>query len=141
MDERSSGTIAVTVVPLDNGGYVCEITPCLAAQSGTTKAFHGQTANHAIANALEDLARTLRVEVEAGQNVDWDAVDRSPSGKVIDKRFHVILHYERVVEDESKFQAMHNTLLGNTVVENGELTIIQVNPDFPELAWRSRSES
>ena len=36
------------------------------------------------------------------------------------------------------FEAMTNTLLGNTVVENAELTIIQVDPDFPKLAWKSR---
>jgi hypothetical protein len=50
----------------------------------------------------------------------------------------VILHYERLVEDESKFDAAHNTLLGNTVVENAELTIIQVDPDLPKLAWKGR---
>ena len=138
MRERTSGTIAVIVIPQANGRYVCEATPTLAGGTGKTKAFHGQTANHAIANALEDLARALRAKVEAGQNVDWDAVDRSPSGEVIGKRFHVILHYERLVEDESKFEAMHNTLLGNTVVENAELTIIQVDPDLPKLAWKSR---
>ena len=105
MDERSSGTIAVLVIPQANGRYRCEVTPTLAGETGATKAFHGQTANHAVANALEDLARSLRAGVEAGQNVDWDAVDRSPSEEVIDKRFHVILHYERLVKDESKFRS------------------------------------
>src|SRR5438105_2701602 len=103
MGRRSSGSIAVVVVPQANGRYICEATSTLQGATRATKAFHGQTANHAIANALEDLARALRAEVEAGQNVDWDAVDRSPSGRVIDKRFHVILHYERLVEDESRF--------------------------------------
>jgi len=41
------------------------------------------------------------------------------------------LHYERVAEEESKFEAMHNTLLGNTVVENAEISIIQVDPELP----------
>lgn len=140
MDKRNSGTIAVVVIPQVGGRYVCEVTPSLAGGTGPTKAFHGQTANHAIANALEDLARALRAEVEAGQKIDWDAVDRSTSGEVIDKRFHVILHYEQLVEDESKFEAAHNTLLGNTVVENAELTIIQVDQDLPKLAWKSRFE-
>jgi len=58
-------------------------------------------------------------------------VDRSTSGKGIDKRFHVILHYERVAEEESKFEALENTLMGNTVVENAEISIIQVDPDLP----------
>jgi trehalose-6-phosphatase len=139
MDELSSGTIAFTVIPQANGRCVGRLTSTLAGGNGAGKAFHGQTANHAIANALENLARALRMEVEAGQSLDWDAVDRSPSGKVIDKHFHVILHYERLVEDESKFDAMQNTQLGNTVVENAELTIIQVDPDIPKLAWKRRS--
>lgn len=140
MSEMSSGTIAITVILQANGRYVCEVRPSPEIGDGTTKRLRGQTANHAIANALETLARALRAEAEAGQNVDWDAVDRSPSGTVNDKRFHVILHYERLVEEKSKFEAMHNTLLGNTVVENAEITIIQVDPDFPKLAWKSRFE-
>ena len=36
------------------------------------------------------------------------------------------------------FEALHSTLLGNTVVENAEVTIIQVDPDFPKLAWKRR---
>ena len=80
------------------------------------------------------------MEAEAEQRLDWEAVDRSASGKAIDKRFHVILHYERVAEEESKFEAMTNTLLGNTVVENAEVTIIQVDPGFPKLAWKRRRE-
>ena len=66
-----------------------------------------------VRRAEENLARTFRMEAEAEQNIDWDAVDRSPSGKVDEKRFHVILHYERVAEEESKFEAMVNTQMGN----------------------------
>jgi hypothetical protein len=95
MDDTSSGNITFIVIPQANGRYDCKLKSPLAGETGATKPYQGQTANHAIANALEDLARALRVEVEAGQNADWDAVDRSPSGKVIDKHFHVILHYER----------------------------------------------
>jgi hypothetical protein len=137
-DKEISGSIAVAVIRQANGRFICKVTPTLPGGSSKTKAFHGQTANHAIANALEDLARALRAEVEAEQQVDWDAVDRSPSGEVIEKRFHVILHYERLVEDESKFEALHNTILGNTVVENAEVTIIQVDPKSPNLAWKNR---
>jgi hypothetical protein len=71
------------------------------------------------------------MEAEAEQQVDWEAVDRSPSGKVNEKRFHVILHYERVAEEESKFDATLNTQLGNTVVENAEIVLIQVDPALP----------
>lgn len=48
-----------------------------------------------------------------------------------EKRFHVILHYERVTEDESKFEALLNTQLGNTVIENAEITIIELDPTLP----------
>jgi phosphoribosylformylglycinamidine (FGAM) synthase PurS component len=80
------------------------------------------------------------MEAEAEQNIDWEAVDRSPSGKVNEKRFHVILHYEHVTEDESKFDAMQNTLLGNTVIENAEVSIIQVAPDLPIEPLERRDE-
>src|SRR5712692_3394335 len=127
----NSGNIAITVIPQANGRYICEVTPSLEGRTGPTKRFHGQNPKHAIAIALENLARTFRMEAEAEQNIDWEAVDRSPSGGVNEKRFHVILHYERVAQEESKFEAMVNTQMGNTVVENAEITIIQVDPDLP----------
>lgn len=137
-----SGSIAITVVPQTNGRYVCEATPTLEGQTRPSKKFHGQTRNHAIAIALENLARAFRLEAEAEQKVDWDAVDRTASGEAIEKRFHVILHYERVAEEESKFEAMHNTLLGNTVVENADIAIIEVDPDLPiEPLARGRKHS
>ena len=54
----------------------------------------------------------------------------SDSGEPIEKRYHVILHYERIAKDESKFEAMHNTMLGNTVVENAKISIIEIDPDI-----------
>ena len=54
----------------------------------------------------------------------------SDSGEPIEKRYHVILHYERIAKDESKFEAMHNTMLGNTVVENAKISIIEIEPDI-----------
>ena len=80
---------------------------------------------------LAHLAHTFRIEAEAEQKIDWEAVDRSPSGKVNEKRFQVLLHSERVAEEESKFEAMVNTQMGKTVVENAEIAIIQVDPDLP----------
>src|SRR5437016_1030914 len=124
MGEVCSGTIAITVVAKASGRYVCEARLSGEIGHATTKSFHGQTANHAMANALENLACVLRNEAEAGQHVSWEAVDRSPAGTAKNKRFHVILHYERLADEESKFDALHNTLLGNVVVENAEITII-----------------
>lgn len=126
-----SGNIAITVMPQPSGGYTCEMTSTLEGQAGATKRFNGQNANHAIAICLENLAHKFRMEAEAEQSIDWEAVDRSPSGIVIEKRFHVILHYEDVTEDESKFEAMHGTLLGNTVIENAGVSVIQIDPDLP----------
>jgi hypothetical protein len=140
MGEVISGTIAFTTIPRANGRFVCELTPSPAIGVSTRRRFYGQTGRHAIANALECLARALRVNVEAEQNVDWDATEQSASGEPEDKCFHVILHYERLVDEESKFEAMHNTLLGNTVVENAAMTIIQVDSNFPTLAWKSPSK-
>lgn len=127
----NSGNIAINVILQADDRYVCEVTPSLEGETGPTKRFHGQNPKHAIAIALENLAHAFRKEAEAEQNVEWEAVDRSPSGKAIDKRFHVILHYERVAEVESKFEAIVNTQMGNTVVENAEISIIQVDPDLP----------
>jgi hypothetical protein len=126
-----SGNIAVTIIPQADGRYLCEVTPSLQGRTGPTTSYHGQSPKHAVAIALEHLARKFRMEAEAEQQIDWEAVDRSPSGTVNERRFHVILHYERVAEEETKFDAMHNTLLGNTVVENAEISIIQVDPEVP----------
>lgn len=138
MSRITSGSIAINVMPQATGGWVCEMTSSLALRNGPTKSFHGQTPNHAIALGLENLARAFRTEAEAEQNIDSEAVDRSASGEVINKRFHVILHYECVVEEESKFEAMTNTLLGNAVIETAEVGIIQVDPDLPSPEWRRR---
>jgi phosphoribosylformylglycinamidine (FGAM) synthase PurS component len=118
-------------LPLANGRYSCELKPSLEGQTGPKQITQGQNRNHALAIALEKLAFALRTQAEAEQEIDWDAVDRSASGKVLDKRFHVIVHYERVAAAESKFEAMHDTLLGNTVVENAEIAILQVDADLP----------
>lgn len=126
-----SGTIALTVKLQPDGHSVCEMTTSWEGRIGSTERYHGQSPKHAIAVALDNLARAFRREAEAEQQIDCDAVNRSSAGKVIDKRFHVILHYERVTDDASKFEAMHNTLLGNTVIENAEVSIIQVDPDVP----------
>lgn len=139
MSEANVGSIGVTLLPQATGGWVCEATVSLAEREVPTKRFHGQTSNHAIAIALEDLARVFRTEAEAEQNVDWDAVQRSASDEVVDRRFHVILHYECVAEEQSKFDALHNTLLGNTVIEGADIAIIEVVADVPIPKWKSRN--
>ena len=68
---------------------------------------------------------------EERQNIDWDAVERSESGEPIEKQYHVMLHYEHITTAESKFEAMHNTIIGNTVVENAKITVIEVANELP----------
>ncbi|WP_416669403.1 hypothetical protein [Egbenema bharatensis] len=43
----------------------------------------------------------------------------------------MILHYERIAEDELKFEVMHNTIVGNTGVENDKITMIEMDSDLP----------
>ena len=77
------------------------------------------------------MAASYREQVETQQNLDWDAVTRTETGEPIEKRYHIILHYERVAEEESKFDAAHNTRMGNTVVENADITVIEIDSDLP----------
>jgi phosphoribosylformylglycinamidine (FGAM) synthase PurS component len=42
-----------------------------------------------------------------------------------------MLHYEDTITAESQFEAMHNTIIGNTVVENAKITVIEIAPDLP----------
>jgi len=132
-----TGTISITVLPQNNGQYVCEITSSLSVGEASPKEtrtkdctrFYGQTKEHAIAIALESLADEYRQKVEEEQNIDSLAVERADSGEPIQKHYHVILHYEEIAEAESKFDARHNTLLGNTVVENALISVIEISPD------------
>jgi hypothetical protein len=43
----------------------------------------------------------------------------------------VILHYECLGRAESKFEAMQDTLMGNTVVENAKVTLIEIDAKLP----------
>ncbi|BCL39736.1 hypothetical protein NSMS1_61830 (plasmid) [Nostoc sp. MS1] len=43
----------------------------------------------------------------------------------------VILHYERIRKAESKFDALQDTLLGNAVVENAKVNLIEIDNDLP----------
>jgi hypothetical protein len=126
-----SGTIAITVFPQGNGQYFCELSSSLGGASESKIGCHGQTQDHAIAIALEQLADEYRNKVEEGQGLEALAVERSESGEIINKHYHVILHYERIAEDESMFEATHNTIMGNTVVENAKITVVEIDPDLP----------
>jgi hypothetical protein len=128
--DRMTGTISITVLPQENGQYVCSLSSSLSDRMRDDTRFYGQTKEHAIAIALENLADQYRQIAQKSQDRDWLAVERSDSGDPIEKRYHVILHYERIAEAESKFEAMQDTMMGNTVVENANLSVIEIAPDL-----------
>ncbi|MGH2412678.1 MAG: hypothetical protein ACRDEA_03070 [Microcystaceae cyanobacterium] len=130
-DEPITGTIALTVQPQDNGQYLCHLSPSLGDSSPEPIRCYGQTPEHALAIALEKLADDYRSLAEERQNIDGDAVERSETGEPMVKHYHVILHYERMAEAESKFESMHDTIMGNTVVEKAKITVIEIEPDLP----------
>jgi hypothetical protein len=57
-------------------------------------------------------------------------VELSDSGEPIEQLYHVILHYEEIIEAECKFDAAHNIRMGNTVVENAKIAVIEISPDL-----------
>ncbi|HAJ63452.1 MAG TPA: hypothetical protein DCP31_32980 [Cyanobacteria bacterium UBA8543] len=128
--DQITGTISITVLPQDNGQYVCQISPSLSDRSNNCTRFYGQTKEHAFANALEQLANDYRQIAEESQDIDSLAVELSDSGTPIEKHYHVILHYENIASSESKFEAIHETILGNTVVENALICAIEISPDL-----------
>lgn len=126
--ERTAGTIAIDVCAQSNGQYLCQISSSLSDRPDDTMNFYGQTKEHAI--ALEHLADEYREKAEESQNIDSLAVEISDSGEPINKYYHVIVHYEEISEAESKFEAVHNTMIGNTIVENARIAAIEIAPDI-----------
>jgi phosphoribosylformylglycinamidine (FGAM) synthase PurS component len=63
--------------------------------------------------------------------MDMLNVERSADGEAIRKLYHVTLHFECTIDAESKFEAMQDTIMGNTVVENGKITLIEVDQSLP----------
>lgn len=122
----STGNISITTSIDTDGRHVCELSLTLD-DARETICCEGQSADHAIAIALEQLASQYRQSAEAQQNIGWDDVEKSADGETTAKHFHVILHYERRAEDISKFEAMHNTIIGNTVVENAQISVIEID--------------
>jgi hypothetical protein len=51
------------------------------------------------------------------------------------------VHFEQVVEEDSKFDAVADAQLGNTIVENAEIAVIQVAPGLPKPAWKRSAAS
>ena len=129
--DQMTGTISITVLPQTNEQCVCQLSLSLSDGDREDIRCYGQTQSHAIAIALEQLASEYRQMAEERQNIDWDAVERSESGEPIEKQYHVMLHYENIITAESKFEAMHNTIIGNTVVENAKITVIEVANELP----------
>ncbi|MEH2411449.1 hypothetical protein [Nostoc sp.] len=125
-----TGTITINVEADENGQYVCKVSSSVDQPRDEIRCC-GQTREHAIAIALEQLASEYRQIAESGQNKDWLVVERSESGEPIQKHYHVILHYEQIGKAESKFEAMQDTLMGNTVVENAKVTLIEIDANLP----------
>jgi hypothetical protein len=123
--------ITIAIQHQDNGHVLCELLPTHNNQAGEAVRCYGQTPEHAIACALEQLAEQYRKIAEAQQNPDWYTVEQSASGEPIEKQYHVMLHYESTITALSKFEAMHDTMMGNTVVENAKTTVIEISPDLP----------
>ena len=126
------GNIAISITPQSTGQYCCELASTLTDSPIVPQTSHGQSADHAIAIALEQLAQAYRERAEEQQNLLLDTVERSSSGEIIEREYHIIVHFEHIITDESKFEAFHNTIVGNLVVENAQISVIQINSDLPE---------
>ncbi len=125
-----TSTITMNVHTNDQGQFVCQMSSVLDPPRADTTCY-GQTAEHAIAITLEQLASSYREMVELEQNRDLDAVEFSETGKPIKKRYHIVLHYENIRETKSKFHALEETILGNSVIEDGTISLIEINKNLP----------
>jgi hypothetical protein len=119
MSQSDSLTInlALKVEGNENQAFVCQIDSN-ASDIPLSSVSEGQTPEHAIAIALEQLADHYRNIAEPNE-LTSEARQK--------KRYHVILHYERVMTEDSKFEALHNILMGNTVVENAKRWAIEID--------------
>lgn len=126
-----SENLSITVNLENDSYYLCQLSNPLPNPSQKTINCYGQTQEHAISIALEQLADQYRQSAEEQQNIDMLTVERSTDGKAIRKIYHVTLHFECTIDAESKFEAMHDTIMGNTVVENGKITVIEVDENLP----------
>jgi hypothetical protein len=127
-----TGTVDLKVLPDENGRYHCQLSSSFSNQSSDRQVFDGETQDHAIAVALEHMAVHFRNEAERKQDEGLDTEDALLAKHPEPKRYHVILHYEQIVEAESKFDALQNTILGNTVVENATCTLIELSENIQQ---------
>ncbi len=132
MSEINSDPITETITLIlgsqPNGQYTCEISTTLSDAPTSDISCHGQTKEHSIAIALEKLAAHYRQITEECQNQKWDTVELNEAGKPVNKRYHVTLYYERIARAKSKFDAIHDTILGNTVIENATINVVEITP-------------
>jgi len=123
------GQVSFVVLPQENGRFACALSPGLTDKEGNECVFYGQTREHALAVAFEHLADRYRTAAEESQLAREPKEQADEKAETPIKRYHVILHYESIIEEESRFEAMHDTLLGNTVVENAKCTLIEIAPN------------
>lgn len=127
-DDTIAGTISITVLPQEDGRYLCSVSSSLSDRPRPSNIFYGQTKEHALAIALEHLAEEYRTAAEESQGIAWDNTETTQAEPQMDQRYHVILHYERIAKAKSKFEALRDTMLGNTIVENAKSTVIKISP-------------
>ncbi len=130
-----TGTVLFTVLPQENGRYLCQISPSFSDQARPSQVFYGQTKEHAVAIALEHLADQFREAIEAAQEPEIEPTlgkSDAESEQPPQHRYHVILHYEDVIEAESRFEALHDVRMGNTIVENAKCVAIEIAPDVEQ---------
>jgi hypothetical protein len=112
-----AGSLEIMVAPKDDGLYVCRLSRSSQMQvTGSSLAdivCDGQTPEHALAIGLEQLAAEYRRLAEESQAIPNLAVEKTATGDVIEKYFHVTVHFEGILRNESKFEVIHNTLVGN----------------------------
>ena len=78
-----SENFSINVTLENNGYYLCQLSNPLPDPSKNTINCYGQTQEHAIAIALEQLADKYREIAENQQNIDMLTVERSPDGEAI----------------------------------------------------------
>jgi hypothetical protein len=135
-DDETTDTLKIKVLPKGDGQYVCRLSrspkvPAKLLASSSHKAdisCDGQLPEHAIAIALEQLAAKYRRLAEEIQSIPTLSVEKNAEGKVIEKCFHVTVHFEGIFKGKSKFEVIHNTLMGSTVVESAWVTAIEIDP-------------
>ncbi|BCL39734.1 hypothetical protein [Nostoc sp. MS1] len=102
-------TITINVQAGENNQYICELLSPIESSSKEIRCC-GQSEEHAIAIALEQLASQYRQIVEEKQSIDWETVERSSTGEPIQKRYHVIREQRDFVKsDQNQAIAKNHT--------------------------------